>query len=205
MIAGDGAFPVIWDSGASITISPDRRGAISPPSTITQLNGIAKGQRIEGEGKVHWSFHDSSGKLHTLELPAYYVPKIRVRLLSTTSLLQTAYSEETIKVEAHQLTMSGIEGDSNRSSIVALVNPDNNLPTSQASRQPAVLPAAECLNSTTTCFRKFVVARITRLRRPSLRQLDSMASPTMHAVLFAALKSVVPTASKCLVHFVRRC
>ena len=152
MINSNAAFSVIWDSGASVTISPDKRdfvGTISPPSTITQLNGIAKGLRIEGEGKVHWSFHDSSGKLRTLELPAYYVPKIRVRLLSTTSLLQT-YSEETIKVEAHQLTMSGVEGDSTRSSIIALVNPDNNLPTSQAYRQPAVLPAAECLNSTIT-------------------------------------------------------
>ena len=46
--------------------------------------------------------------------------------------------------------MSGIKGDSNRPSIVALVNPDNNLPTSQAYRQPAVLPAAECLNTTIT-------------------------------------------------------
>ena len=150
MIDSNAAFSVIWDSGASVTISPDKRdfvGAISPPSTITKLNGIAKGLRIEGEGKVHWSFHDSSGKLRTLELPAYYVPKIRVRLLSTTSLLQT-YSDETIKVEAHQLTMSGIEGDPNRSPIIALVNPENNLPTSQAYRQPAVLPAAECLNTT---------------------------------------------------------
>ena len=115
VIPSDSAFPVIWDSGASVTISPDKNdfvGPIARPSTITQLNGIAKGLRIEGEGTVHWSFHDASGNLRTLELPAYYVPKIRVCLLSTTSLLQT-YSEETIKVEAHQLTMSGIDGDPN--------------------------------------------------------------------------------------------
>ncbi|KAI2500371.1 hypothetical protein MHU86_14114 [Fragilaria crotonensis] len=115
MIAPDAAFPVIWDSGASVTISPEKLdfvGTISRPSTITQLNGIAKGLRIEGEGKVHWSFHDATGKLRTLELPAYYVPKIRI-------------------TTAH-------------------VNPDNNLPTSQAYRQPAVLPAAKCLNSTIT-------------------------------------------------------
>ncbi|KAI2509100.1 hypothetical protein MHU86_5348 [Fragilaria crotonensis] len=146
----ESTFSVIWDSGASVTISPEKLdfvGPLSRPSTITQLNGIAKGLRIEGEGKVHWSFHDSTGKLRTLELPAYYVPKIRVRLLSTTSLLQT-YSDETIKVEAHRLTMSGVPDDPNRSPIVAHVNPDNNLPTSQAYRQPAILPAAECLNAT---------------------------------------------------------
>ncbi|KAI2504072.1 hypothetical protein MHU86_10354 [Fragilaria crotonensis] len=128
-------------------LAPSRFRAAMSPDTITQLNGIAKGLRIEGEGKVHWSFHDSTGKLRTLELPAYYVPKIRVRLLSTTSLLQT-YSDETIKVEAHRLTMSGVPDDPNRSPIVAHVNPDNNLPTSQAYRQPAILPAAECLNAT---------------------------------------------------------
>ncbi|KAI2491142.1 hypothetical protein MHU86_23428 [Fragilaria crotonensis] len=146
------SIPVIWDSGASVTISPEKLdfvGTISRLSTITQLNGIAKGLRIEGEGKVHWSFHDATGKLRTLELPAYYVPKIRVRLLSTTSLLQT-YSDETIQVESHRMTLSGSPDDATRPSITAHVNPDNNLPTSQAYRQPAVLPAAECLNSTIT-------------------------------------------------------
>jgi hypothetical protein len=53
----DSTFSVIWDSGASVTISPDKHdfvGPISRPSTITQLKGIiAKGLRIEGEGKVH--------------------------------------------------------------------------------------------------------------------------------------------------------
>jgi hypothetical protein len=63
----DSTFLVFWDSGASVTISPDKHdfvGPISRPSTIAQLNSIAnKGFRIKGEGKVHWSFHDTSGKL----------------------------------------------------------------------------------------------------------------------------------------------
>jgi GAG-pre-integrase domain len=152
MVAPDAAFPVIWDSGASIAISHEKLdfvGPISRPSTINQFNGIAKGLRIEGEGKVSWSFHDLTGKLRTLKLPAYYVPKIRVLFLSTTSLLQT-YSDETIRVEAHPMTMSVTPNDPNRPAIAAHVNPDNNLPTSQAYRRPAVRPAAECLNSTIT-------------------------------------------------------
>ena len=159
MVAPDAAFPVIWDSGASVTISPEKLdfvGTISRPNTITQLNGIAKGLRIEGEGKVSWSFHEATGKLRILELPAYYVPKIRVHLLSTTSPLQT-YSDETISVEAHQMTMSGSPNDPNLPAITAHVNPDNNLPTStsQAYRQEAaVRPAAECLNSTITAVNK---------------------------------------------------
>ena len=145
-------FSVIWDSGASVTISPNKDdfvGPINSPSTITQLRGIAKGLRIEGQGQVRWSVHDTAGGLRHLTLPAYYVPKIRVRLLSTTSLLQT-YSEETIKVEAHQLTLSGVPGCPDRTSVTARVNPDNNLPTSAAHREQDTPQAAECLNATIT-------------------------------------------------------
>ena len=135
-----------------MSISPSKNdfiGPITAPSTITQLKGIAKGLRIEGQGQVRWSLHDSEGGLRHLTLPAYYVPKIRVRLLSTTSLLQT-YDTETIKVEAHQLTLSGVPGCGERTTVTARVNPDNNLPTSQAHREKDLPQAAECLNSTIT-------------------------------------------------------
>ena len=151
-LKADSTFAVIWDSGASVTITPNKDdfdGPILKPSTITQLKGIAKGLRIEGQGHVKWSFHDIFGNLRTLTLPAYYVPKVRVRLLSTTSLLQQ-YNGESIKVEAHQLTLSGIPGDPTRAMVVAHVNPDNNLPTSEAHRQVDIPKAAECLNATIT-------------------------------------------------------
>ena len=85
--------------------------------------------------------------MRTLTLPAYYVPKIRIRLLSTTSLLQ-AYADETIKVEADKLTLSGIDGNPKRNPIVARVNPQNNLPTSEAYRHEDTVKAFECLNAT---------------------------------------------------------
>jgi hypothetical protein len=43
--------PVIWDLGASISISPDPedfQGTLRSPSTITQLKGIARGLQIKG-------------------------------------------------------------------------------------------------------------------------------------------------------------
>ncbi|KAI2488999.1 hypothetical protein MHU86_25603 [Fragilaria crotonensis] len=49
-LSSDSTFPVIWDSGASVTISPNKDdfiGPIASPSTITQLKGIARGLRIE--------------------------------------------------------------------------------------------------------------------------------------------------------------
>jgi hypothetical protein len=145
-------FPVISDSGASVTITPTKAnfdGPIEKPSTITQWKGIAKGRRIEGQGNIKWSFHDTFGNLRTLTLPAYYVLKVRVRLLSTTSLLQK-YNNETIKVEAHRLTLTGIDSDPARVMIVERVNPDNKLPTSEAHRQHDTVRAAECLNATIT-------------------------------------------------------
>ena len=113
------------------------------------MKGIAKGLRIEGQGTVRWCVHDAFGNLRTLTLPAYYVPKIRIRLLSTTSLLQS-YGNETIKVEADKLTLSGIDGDPSRNPVVARVNPDNNLPTSEAYRHKDTLHAADALNATIT-------------------------------------------------------
>jgi hypothetical protein len=47
-------------------------------------------------------------------------------------LLQ-AYPGETITIEAHQLTLSGT-GDEARGVMIARINPDNNLPTSEAHR-----------------------------------------------------------------------
>ncbi|KAI2493992.1 hypothetical protein MHU86_20523 [Fragilaria crotonensis] len=47
--------PIIWDSGASISITPDIsdfEGPVTSPGTITQLKGIAKGLQIKGQGEV---------------------------------------------------------------------------------------------------------------------------------------------------------
>ena len=127
-------YQVIWDSGATISFSLHRQDFVGPlvkPSVRQRLQGIAKGLNVEGHGHVLWAFHDTSGRLHLLKVPAYYVPKCRVRLLSTTSLLQT-YAVEKITVQAHCLTLSGIASDATRGAVVAEVDPRNNLPTSTA-------------------------------------------------------------------------
>ena len=142
-------FPVIWDSGASISITPDRKdfvGPINTPGPITQLQGIAKGLRIEGQGHVLWAMQDTLGNLRIIKVPAYLVSRIKVRLLSTTSLLQ-AYPEETITIEAHQLTLSGTS-DAARGQLIARVNPENNLPTSDAHRSSDTPRAVAALNIT---------------------------------------------------------
>jgi len=143
-------YQVIWDSGASISISPDRQDFVGPlvkPSVRQRLQGIAKGLNVEGHGHVLWACHDTSGQLRLLKVPAYYVPKCRVRLLSTTSLLQT-YADEKITVQAHCLTLSGIASDPTRGAVVAEVDPRNNLPTSMAYRYNDEMAKPQALQST---------------------------------------------------------
>ena len=48
------------------------------------------------------------------------------------------------------LILSGVPGCGDRTTVMARVNPDNNLPTSQAHREKDLPQAAECLNSTIT-------------------------------------------------------
>ena len=142
-------FPVIWDSGASISITPDCKdfvGPISTPGPITQLQGIAKGLQIEGQGHALWAIQDTLGNLPIIRVPAYLVSRIKVRLLSTTSLLQ-AYPGETIIIEAHQLTLSGTS-DETRGQLIARVNPENNLPTSDAHCSSDTPRAVAALNIT---------------------------------------------------------
>ncbi len=142
-------FSVIWDSGASISITPDRKdfvGPINTPGPITHLQGIAKGLRIEGQGHVVWAMQDTLGNLRIIKAPAYLVSRIKVRLLSTTSLLQ-AYPGETITIEAHQLTLGGTS-DEVKGQLIARVNPENNLPTSDAHRSSDTPKAVAALNIT---------------------------------------------------------
>jgi Reverse transcriptase (RNA-dependent DNA polymerase)/GAG-pre-integrase domain len=143
-------YKIIWDSGCSISVSHDKSdfvGELQPPPLYIKLTGLAKGLKIDGVGHVAWSVLDTKGMLRTLKLPAYYVPKSPVRLLSTTSFLQT-HSPETIHMEEHQLTVSGVPGDFTRGSVTVRVDPTNNLPTCQVYSNPDSEKAIEALSAT---------------------------------------------------------
>jgi hypothetical protein len=142
-----------WDSGASISISPNKDDFVGPltsPGIGIRLKGIVKGLSIQGKGHVMWAVLDTSGHLPGLKVPAYYVPQARVRLLSTTSLLQS-YPGETINMEAHQLTLSGTdESNQSRNPVVARVNPTNNLPMTTSYLYSDVGSAPAALNAIVT-------------------------------------------------------
>ena len=99
-------FPVIWDSGASISITHERSsdfvGPITNPGPLTQLQGIAKGLWIEGEGHVMWTMEATAGSIRMIKVPAYLVSTIKIGLLSTKSLLQI-YPNKTITTSLNVL------------------------------------------------------------------------------------------------------
>ncbi|KAI2511449.1 hypothetical protein MHU86_2885 [Fragilaria crotonensis] len=96
--------PIIWDSGASISISPDPedfQGTMRSPGTITQLKGIARTSN-QGSRRSHLGSSRHERQPANDQGPRFLCPGIKVRLLSTTSLLQT-YQGETIQVESIDL------------------------------------------------------------------------------------------------------
>lgn len=148
-------YPVIWDSGASLSITSHRSdfvGSLKQPDPRLRLQGLARGLQIAGVGHVAWSFVDTTGMLRTLKVPAYFVPKASVRLLSTSSLLQ-AYSDETISQDGTRLVLSGAQpslGQPLRNPIEILLDPTCNLPIGHAYSDGAVSTVQHALNSTIT-------------------------------------------------------
>lgn len=145
-------FPVIWDSGASISVSPHRSDFVGPytkPPLLLKLRGLAKGLKIVGQGHVMWAVQDANGMLRAIKVPAYHVPECDVRLLSTTSLLQT-YPAESIALDKTKLTLSGQKGEPTRGQVIALIDKSNNLPTSLAYKHSDVDIPVKALTATIT-------------------------------------------------------
>jgi hypothetical protein len=130
------SFPIIWDSGASVCITPDKSDFVTynNDADITKVKGLGgKVSAIIGQGEVDWSIHDVHGCLRHLRLKAYHIPKCSTRLISTNVLLNT-YKGEQVTIDAFSLRLSGIENDSERSPVLVFNNPSSNLPTTTAYR-----------------------------------------------------------------------
>ena len=149
-VKDDSKFMVIWDTGASVSITNSKKdfGDTYEASTVADmLSGICKGLKVVGKGTVKWNIQDYEGHFRTLELPALYVPTCAVRLISCSSLLQK-YSDETIVMTNTNLILSGADKDPRRNSIIAWLNDINNLPTSPAFLPKAQKQVAMALNAT---------------------------------------------------------
>ena len=127
-------FPVVWDSGASICVTPDRNDFINYKNTpdVKTVKGVnGNSSPVVGQGMVEWSVYDANGSLRKFKLPAYHIPNCKTRLISTSSLLNT-YQGEHITIDGNSLKLSGIQGDPERSQVVVFNNPLTLLPTTTA-------------------------------------------------------------------------
>ena len=77
-------FPVVFDSGASISITPVKEDFIEPlkSSPISAINNLTGSTKIEHCGRVRWIVTNKSGFPVTIETTALYLPTAEVRLFS---------------------------------------------------------------------------------------------------------------------------
>ena len=70
-------FPVIVDTGATITISPFLTDFMTPLTTTdgAVLQGLVKGLLIKGSGHVCWYLTSDDDMNMTLTIPTFYVPQ----------------------------------------------------------------------------------------------------------------------------------
>ena len=144
----DSKFTVIWDTGASISISPNKHDFIKlKKSSNKSLLGISKGLKIEGQGIVNWCLTDETGNVRTFEVPALYVPSCNVRLLRPNAITEQ-FPDESITIEENGLRLSGANNEPSRGTVFAKISKANNLPTSVAFTPRGLHEAAYALNAT---------------------------------------------------------
>jgi Reverse transcriptase (RNA-dependent DNA polymerase) len=170
----EASFPIIWDSGASVSLSfckKDFVGKIKPVRRSSRIRGIKGDLDIKGIGTVRWAMFDDTHKLRIIEVPAYYAPDARTRLLSTSHLLQT-YEGEEIAMQATRIRLTGIQGDPRRQPITVHVSPVNNLPTNYAygDVQPTS-PVIEPVNDPLVCNVISTVSEENRNLTPAQKEL----------------------------------
>ena len=81
-------LPIIFDTGASISVTPDFRDFVTYNEVHDQgLLNITGESQVKGKGFVKWTIYNDQGCAHEIEVEAYFVPTARVRLFSVQSYL----------------------------------------------------------------------------------------------------------------------
>jgi hypothetical protein len=120
-----GEFPIVIDSGASVTVTPVISDVVGPlrASRLTSLQGLSV-KDIVSEGTIWWSIRDAFGQVHQLQTKAYYVPDAKIRLF-----LPQQYFEECKKEPFVTFNKSGAKlGLTDGSTLSFPYQRDSNLP-----------------------------------------------------------------------------
>jgi hypothetical protein len=123
--------PIIFDTGASLVITPHLTDFVGPVSNSTnnlRLGGMANGMRISGIGFVIWGFETTKGVTLPVTTMAYHVPEANVHLLSH----QRVFDLEKNKGDSYYGDHHGLYLEIQGSTICVPYNNPNSLPIGYA-------------------------------------------------------------------------
>ena len=104
-------YPIVFDSGASISITPVIEDFIGPIHPImTSIRGLMNETKVEGIGHVRWNVKDVFSKVMTIKTDAYLISNAEVRLFSPQVYLQEKKAGEYI-MRWDTMTLRTPEGD----------------------------------------------------------------------------------------------
>ena len=145
-VGDSNVFDVVWDSGASLSVTNDRRDFTSfKPLRIPVVTVGRTDTKTSGIGIVKYDVINTNGELHTITSKAFYIPQASEKLLSITDVLS--------KLPGGSLHMDRNHAVLKAPSIGRLEiknNPTTNLPTSQAFRPEGAQAALMNLRSSIT-------------------------------------------------------
>ena len=75
-------YPIIFDTGASLNLTSERKDFIDYQPIEGHIDGINSTAGVEGIGTVRWKIKDDNGKVHYIKCQAKHVPSAKVRLFS---------------------------------------------------------------------------------------------------------------------------
>ncbi len=124
------AFNVVWDSGASLSVTNDKNDFVSFEPLDIYVDTVGRSDtKTCGIGMVKYNVISTNGELHTIISKAFYIPTAKQKLLSITDVLS--------KLPGGKFYMSAsctvLETPNKMVSELEIKNdPATNLPTSQA-------------------------------------------------------------------------
>ena len=121
-------FPLILDTGASISITPvlsDFVEDLKPPP-VQQVHGINSTSKIEGAGTVEWQVNNIDGQSKTIKTFALYLPSAKVRLFSPQDYFRIS-NGGSATISKHETTFY-LDNDTSTKPIVFPYNATNGLP-----------------------------------------------------------------------------
>ena len=124
----------IWDSGASVCITNDKKDFIGPIKKMQngKANRIIGAMGITGSGKARWSLIDTAGEMWHVKLKCCRAPpSSATQQLLRTSVFHKAHPKNSIILNPKSWTVQPDPNKLNKNAIDININPSNNLPAAK--------------------------------------------------------------------------